>query len=176
MLVTKRLHVCNGTVHGNAALSWVDRTKPDVGLHAMGVIYRRSLIRRFKLGILNPHIGLLPRYRGRSVMEWSILEGNPTGITVFFVDEGIDTGPRIVLRKAVDVSSFRDVGLAKSYLFSLDGAVFAEALRSLAVRPDAFQTQRREDGKRYYVMSELFSSVVAARLAQHEDCVSDSKP
>jgi hypothetical protein len=38
-------------------------------LHATDVIYRTETLQAFRLGILNAHIGVLPRYRGRSVME-----------------------------------------------------------------------------------------------------------
>src|ERR1043165_1319885 len=68
----------------------------DVGLHKSGTIYRRETIESFRLGILNAHIGILPKYRGRSVMERSLLQGDPPGISVFFIDEGIDTGERLV--------------------------------------------------------------------------------
>src|SRR5262249_21248831 len=68
----------------------------DVGLHAANVIYSERTISAFRLGILNAHIGILPAYRGRSVAEWSVLQGDCTGITVFFIDSGIDTGTRIV--------------------------------------------------------------------------------
>ncbi len=93
-------------------------------------------------------------------MEWSILRGDRTGITTFFVDEGIDTGERIVLWKVVDVSRFTDVTSARGYLFSLDGEMFAEALAALQ-EPD-FKPMRQTagEGKRYYVMSRLFSGVV----------------
>ena len=46
-----------------------------------------------------PAIGILPEYRGRNVMEWALVEGGPVGMTVFFIDSGIDTGERIVLQK-----------------------------------------------------------------------------
>src|SRR6266446_5088714 len=55
----------------------------DVGLHAANVIYREPTISAFRLGILNAHIGILPKYRGRCVAEWSILQGDSTGVTVF---------------------------------------------------------------------------------------------
>jgi len=57
----------------------------DVGLHAANVIYREPTISAFRLGILNAHIGILPKYRGKSVAEWSILQGDSTGATVFFL-------------------------------------------------------------------------------------------
>ena len=62
------------------------------------------------------------------VMEWSLLNADPTGITPFFVDEGIDTGPQVVDRRAVSVSGRGNVSDAKAYLFSLDTEVFGAAL------------------------------------------------
>jgi folate-dependent phosphoribosylglycinamide formyltransferase PurN len=131
----------------------------DVGLHKAGVIYRQATIGAFRVGILNPHIGLLPAYRGRSVMEWSLLQGDPVGITVFFIDAGIDTGERIVVSEQVDISGRRSVAEAKEYLFSLDGVFFRKALMMLR---EGDQTFHRNDGsgRRYYVMSRLFTGVV----------------
>jgi methionyl-tRNA formyltransferase len=131
----------------------------------MGVIYRKPVIDCFRRGILNAHIGLLPGYRGRSVMEWSLLEGRPTGVTVFFVDEGIDTGSTIVLRREIPVDRFRDVASAKAHLFSLDADLFAEALDLL--EDTGFSPLLNDrSGRRYYVMSRLFSGVVESILAE----------
>src|SRR6185369_15626589 len=103
----------------------------DVGLHKAGVIYREVTINAFRLGILNHHIGILPAYRGRSVLEWSILQGDAVGITVFFIDTGIDTGARILISEAVDISGCKSVAEAKKYLFSLDRLFFPKALTLL---------------------------------------------
>jgi methionyl-tRNA formyltransferase len=133
--------------------------KLDVGLHKAGVIYRDATIKAFRLGILNPHIGLLPAYRGRNVMEWSLLEGRPVGITVFFIDSGIDTGPRIVLREEVDISHCKSVAEARQYLFDLDAPFFRRALERLRLEGPEYEVNDRS-GRRYYVMSKLFQGVV----------------
>lgn len=156
----RRLIVTHRTLDDAALVQRIGALQPDVGLHAMGVIYRRPLIDCFRLGILNAHIGLLPRYRGRSVMEWSLLNGDPTGVTAFFVDEGIDTGPMIILRREVDVRGQASVAEAKQYLFSLDGEIFAECLRLLSLRDFVPLRQEADDGIRWYVMSRLLTGVV----------------
>ena len=137
----------------------------DVGLHATSVIYRRAVIEPFRLGILNPHIGLLPEYRGRSVMEWSVLRGDATGISTFFIDEGIDTGQEIVLRKTFDPSGFSDRASFKSFLFDQDAEMFRQALELLTDPGFAPQRQDPGDGRRWFVMSELFGRVVDGLLA-----------
>lgn len=137
----------------------------DLGLHRSGIIYRQPLIDCFRLGILNAHIGILPRYRGRSVMEWAILEDGPVGITVFFVDAGIDTGERIVLQDEVDISHCNNIDDAKAYLFSLDAEYFRRALDLLRSPEHEFQLNTGP-ARRYYVMSGLFKQVVNDRLAK----------
>ena len=131
----------------------------DVGLHKSGTIYRQATIDAFRLGILNPHIGILPEYRGRSVMEWSLLNGDPVGITVFFIDAGIDTGERVVMSEEIDISHCKTIAEAKQYLFDLDAKLFRRALTKLTDPNFAFETNDGS-GKRYYVMSKLFQGVV----------------
>jgi methionyl-tRNA formyltransferase len=144
-------------------LERLDKLKLDVGLHKAGIIYRKATIKTFRLGILNPHIGILPGYRGRNVMEWALLEGEPVGITVFFIDSGIDTGKRIVLREEVDISGCKSIQEAKQYLFDLDAVFFRRALELL--RSENFEHKLNDNsGRRYYVMSKLFQSVVEKNL------------
>jgi methionyl-tRNA formyltransferase len=131
----------------------------DVGLHKAGVIYREATINCFRLGILNPHIGILPGFRGRNVMEWALLEGEPIGVTVFFIDSGIDTGERIVLREEVDISGYNSIKKAKQHLFDLDAVFFRRALELLRSRDFQYKLNDKS-GRRYYVMSRLFESVV----------------
>jgi methionyl-tRNA formyltransferase len=138
--------------------------KLDVGLLNAGIIYREPTINAFRLGILNPHIGLLPAYRGRSVMEWSLLQGDSTGISVFFIDAGIDTGSRIVFSEEVSVKQYKSVAEAKQHLFNLDATFFRKALELIQQNENEFETNDLS-GKRYYVMSQLFTRVVNEMLA-----------
>jgi len=153
----------HGPLHDPKSVDTLKKLNLDVGLHKAGVIYRDVTIDAFRLGILNHHIGILPAYRGRSVLEWSILQGDPVGITVFFIDTGIDTGGRILLSEEVDISSCRSVTEAKQYLFSLDKVFFRRALALLSEGNQAFQLNDGS-GRRYFVMSKLFTGVVEQLL------------
>jgi methionyl-tRNA formyltransferase len=164
--MARHIHLTACRLDDPAVGAWLDARQADVGLHGSSLIYRAPLIARFRLGILNAHIGLLPKYRGRAVMEWSLLNGDPTGITTFFVDEGIDTGPRVVLREEVSVARCGSAGEAKAYLFSLDAEMFARALEMMRDGADGVLGTQPAEGTRWYVMSELFTSVVDELLAQ----------
>jgi len=56
-----------------------------------------------RLGSICFHPSLLPKYRGASAINWALIKGETkTGLTLFWVDQGIDTGP-ILLQKEVAV-------------------------------------------------------------------------
>jgi methionyl-tRNA formyltransferase len=51
-------------------------------------------------GSIQYHPSLLPRHRGPSAINWAIIQGDPeTGIAIFWPDEGLDTGPVLMLRE-----------------------------------------------------------------------------
>jgi len=158
LFATGKVIFLHGPLHDPKSVDTLKKLNLDVGLHKAGVIYRDVTIDAFRLGILNHHIGILPEYRGRSVLEWSLLQGDPVGVTVFFIDTGIDTGARILLAEEIDISNYKSVAEAKQYLFNLDRVFLPRALALL----NESQTFKLNDGsgKRYYVMSKLFESVV----------------
>lgn len=165
LFATGRLILLRDPLHDPKSIDTLKKLRLDVGLHKAGVIYRDATIAAFRLGILNHHIGILPAYRGRSVLEWSILQGDPVGVTVFFIDTGIDTGSRILFSEEVDISECRSVTEAKQYLFNLDKIFFPRALTLLDETTQAFQLNDGS-GRRYFVMSKLFTDVVEQLLEQ----------
>ena len=56
-------------------------------------IFKSSILAVPKFGVINCHAGKLPFYRGRNILNWALINDEKDfGITVHFVDEGIDTG------------------------------------------------------------------------------------
>lgn len=167
LLMNGRLIFLGHALHDERSVATLKKLNLDVGLHKAGVIYREVTINAFRLGILNHHIGILPAYRGRSVVEWSVLQGDPVGITVFFIDTGIDTGSRVLVSEEVDISGCRSVAEAKQYLFDLDRVFFRKALSLLSESEPSFQLNDGS-GRRYFVMSKLFEGVVEQLLARED--------
>ncbi len=57
-----------------------------------------------KFGVLNLHDSLIPNYRGFAPINWSIINGEKeTGLTIHYIDEGIDTGD-IILQKKININ------------------------------------------------------------------------
>lgn len=84
----------------NAFLSEVERIAPDLVICAYYPrIFPRRLIDIPPLGCINIHPGLLPQYRGTFPTPWCILNNEKKiGITIHYMDEGIDTGDILVQR------------------------------------------------------------------------------
>ena len=71
-----------------------ERWQPDViVVMAYGQILPRAVLEIPRIACLNLHASLLPRYRGAAPIQAAIVAGdNETGITVMYMDEGLDTG------------------------------------------------------------------------------------
>ena len=79
------------------ALEWLKSLKADIGaVVAYGSIFRQPVLDTPRLGWLNLHYSLLPDFPGPAPVQHAILQGQKvTGVTVFRLDTGIDTGPII---------------------------------------------------------------------------------
>lgn len=63
-------------------------------------ILKRDILALPPQGIINCHAGALPAYRGRNVLNWALINDEPSfGVTIHYVDEGIDTGDIILQRQ-----------------------------------------------------------------------------
>src|SRR5215475_972490 len=71
---------------------------------AYGQILPQALLDVPRLGCLNVHTSLLPKYRGAAPIQWAILNGETeTGVTIMKMDAGLDTGPIVTqVHTAID--------------------------------------------------------------------------
>jgi methionyl-tRNA formyltransferase len=80
--------------------------KPDLLVSILGnQIFKEPILNLAPKGCINLHTALLPKYRGLMPTFW-VLKNNEkkTGVSVFFVDEGIDSGP-IIVQEEVEIGN-----------------------------------------------------------------------
>lgn len=96
--------------------------KPDIIITcAYGLIVPKVVLDYPSYGCINVHASLLPKYRGASPIVASILNGEKeTGITIMYMDEGIDTG-NIIMSRSIEIED-NDNSLSLSNKLSLLGA------------------------------------------------------
>ncbi|MBN1319231.1 MAG: methionyl-tRNA formyltransferase [Thermoleophilia bacterium] len=82
------------------------------------------------LGTIQYHPSLLPRHRGASAINWAVINGEPkTGLSIFWPDEGLDTGP-ILLQKEVTIEPDDTLGTVYfGKLFPLGVEALVESVR-----------------------------------------------
>jgi methionyl-tRNA formyltransferase len=108
---------------------------------AYGLILPQAVLDAPKLGCLNIHASLLPRWRGAAPIHRAIMAGdNETGICIMQMEAGLDTGP-VLLRKATDIGATETTGELHDRLSQMGAGLIVQALEQIAtltpqVQPD----------------------------------------
>ncbi|MEL0011901.1 MAG: methionyl-tRNA formyltransferase [Alphaproteobacteria bacterium] len=98
---------------------------------AYGLILPKPILDAPRLGCINIHASLLPRWRGAAPIQRALLAGDAeTGVTIMQMDEGLDTGPEL-LREAIAITPETTAGDLHDALAALGGRLIVEALAGL---------------------------------------------
>lgn len=95
------------TLKNGEADKIIEKLKPDlIVVVAYGKILPKSILDAAKYGCINVHASLLPKYRGAAPIQWAVLNGDAeTGVTVMQMDEGLDTGDMLLVKKTpIDIN------------------------------------------------------------------------
>jgi methionyl-tRNA formyltransferase len=127
----------------------VEGLEPDLILVvAYGKIFRRRSLAIPRLGCVNLHASLLPKYRGIAPVNWAIINGErETGVTTIFMDEGIDTGD-VIISKPAAIGPDETAGEVLEGLAVLGAGVVAETC-DLIARGEAPRRKQDESGASY---------------------------
>ena len=99
---------------------------------AYGLILPAPIIDAPRLGCLNVHASLLPRWRGAAPIQRAILAGDrETGVTIMQMDEGLDTGP-ILLQETVPIGPQTTAGELSEHLAATGARLMPTALDAVA--------------------------------------------
>lgn len=91
-----------------------------------------AFVARFRQRVINVHPALLPSFPGLDAIGQALAHGvRVTGVTVHFVDEGVDTGP-IILQRAVSVPPGRDRAELEAAIHAVEHELLPEAVQLIA--------------------------------------------
>ena len=105
---------------------------PDViCVVAYGKILPKEILDIPKLGCINVHGSLLPKYRGAAPIQWAVLNGDKTtGITTMYMDVGMDTGD-IILKEEVEIGDNETTGELWDRLSKIGGKLLVKTLEKI---------------------------------------------
>jgi hypothetical protein len=148
-----------------AVLDALEREKPDAVFFTGGGMIRKPVLDRAGAGVVNCHMGPLPKYRGMDVIEWPVLLGEGCEVTCHFMDEGLDTGPILLSRPVPFVrgDTFARIRVRAEVEMVEAMRAVAHGLRqgTLQPRPQAF-----EEGRQYFAMHPRLLAEAREQLAR----------
>lgn len=138
---------------------------------AYGLILPEAVLGLARLGALNIHASLLPRWRGAAPIQRAILAGDAeTGITIMRMDAGLDTGP-MLRQSRLSIAEDDDAGSLHDKLAAEGARLIVEVLREIAAgrriepvpQPETGVTYARKIGKEEQAIDWRLSAIEVAR-------------
>ena len=113
--------------------NWIEAHRTDlVVLAGYMQLLSEAFVARFRHRIVNIHPALLPAFPGLDAIGQALDAGvEVTGVTVHFVDEGVDTGP-VLLQREVPVPADRDRAALEETIHVTEHELYPEAIRMIA--------------------------------------------
>lgn len=120
------------SVRTEESLSLMKELNPDcVVVVAYGKIIPSDMLKLPKLGFVNVHGSLLPKYRGAAPIQWSIIDGEKkTGVTTMQMDDGIDTGDMLEVSET-EIGENETAGELFDRLAEMGGKLIVSSLSKL---------------------------------------------
>ena len=116
-----------------AIAEWLEQRQVDlVVLAGYMQLLSPEFVRRFRNRVINVHPALLPSFPGLEAVQQALDHGvKVTGVTVHFVDEGVDSGP-IIFQRPVPVPTSRDWEELEEEIHAVEHTLLPEAIRLIA--------------------------------------------
>lgn len=116
----------------NEFIQEIKTLNPDViCVVAYGKILPKEILDIPKLGCINVHGSLLPKYRGAAPIQWAVLNGDKTtGVTTMYMDIGMDTGD-MILKEKVEIGEDETTGELWGKLAKIGGKILVDTLQQV---------------------------------------------
>lgn len=136
---------------------------------AYGKILPKEILEIPKLGCINVHGSLLPKYRGAAPIQWAVLNGDKTtGVTTMYMDEGMDTGD-MILKEETEIGENETTGELWERLAEIGGNLLVKTLEQI----ETGTVQREKQGDEYTIAPMLNKEM--AKINWEEKSIAEIK-
>ena len=134
--------------NNNEFIEEIKKINPDViCVVAYGKILPKEILDIPKLGCINVHGSLLPKYRGAAPIQWAVLNGDKTtGITTMYMDVGMDTGD-MILKEETEIGEDETTGELWERLSNIGANLLVKTLELI----EKGEAPREKQGENYSV-------------------------
>ncbi|MDN9636400.1 methionyl-tRNA formyltransferase [Clostridioides difficile] len=149
---------------------FIDKIKslnPDViVVVAFGQILPKEILEIPKLGCINVHVSLLPKYRGAAPINWVIINGEEkTGVTTMYMDEGLDTGD-MILKTEVNIDENITAGELHDKMMNIGAETLKETLRLIEEGNAPREVQNHEEFSYAPIMNKSLGNIDFSKSAR----------
>jgi methionyl-tRNA formyltransferase len=152
-------------VNGKECRRVLQTLQADLMILAGTPVIRAAILEVPRLGTLNVHQGMLPRFRGMNVIEWAVLEGYPPTISVHFVDAGLDTGD-IIATEPVPVLTGDTLTTVRMRASVQQIDLLARTVSAALSGPLPRLPQHAKEGRQYFTMHPRLRAIAERRLKE----------
>ncbi|MDB3085279.1 methionyl-tRNA formyltransferase [Clostridioides difficile] len=133
---------------------------PDVVVVvAFGQILPKEILEIPKLGCINVHVSLLPKYRGAAPINWVIINGEEkTGVTTMYMDEGLDTGD-MILKTEVNLDENITAGELHDKMMNIGAETLKETLKLIEEGTAPREVQNHEEFSYAPIMNKSLGNI-----------------
>lgn len=138
------------SVNAQSTIEFIKKINPDLIIVNGTRIISKKVLQSANCKFINTHVGITPMYRGVHGTYWALVNNDPenSGVTVHFVDEGIDTG-NIIMQKQVNITSEDNFSTYPLLQLSFGIKILVEAVENYFSENIAVLT-KEGDSKLYY--------------------------
>lgn len=149
----------------------IENLNPDIVVTAaFGQILSERFLTIPKYGVLNVHASLLPKYRGSSPIQWSIINGDEqSGITIMRTVKAVDAGD-ILLEKATPIGKDETAGELFDRLAILGGEAICEAISLVESGKAVFVPQDESKATHCSMISKEDGNIDFSKTSRQIDC------
>lgn len=140
------------SLRDNKTYELIKGLSPDlIVVSSFNQIVPKKVILVPRLGVINVHPSLLPKYRGATPTVWALMNGEEeTGVTVHFIeDENLDKG-RIITQASLKIDPLYNDGILRLKLGMLSEKVLIEALNQILTKDKELFPQQQQSEATYY--------------------------
>ncbi|HGM3505542.1 TPA: methionyl-tRNA formyltransferase [Clostridioides difficile] len=140
---------------------------PDViVVVAFGQILPKEILEIPRLGCINVHVSLLPKYRGAAPINWVIINGEEkTGVTTMYMDEGLDTGD-MILKTEVNLDENITAGELHDKMMNIGAETLKETLKLIEEGTAPREVQNHEEFSYAPIMNKSLGNIDFSKSAR----------
>lgn len=140
---------------------------PDViVVVAFGQILPKEILEIPRLGCINVHVSLLPKYRGAAPINWVIINGEEkTGVTTMYMDEGLDTGD-MILKTEVALDENITAGELHDKMMNIGAETLKETLELIEKGTAPREVQNHDEFSYAPIMDKLLGRIDFSKSAK----------